>query len=454
MSKIKLKDYQQKILEDLDGLKARGLFMGTGSGKTYTSLAIDKTLGTQNLLIVCPAAIVDQWRNSVRDISPDYDIMRVLRSWTGKKINEELRTLNKNNNVIIVSMYVIHSLTHLEEILDPTWHIIFDESHRMKAHNTRVTKTMLRLGRYTPYKTILSATPTEADYGGYVDLYTQLTFLGYINMTRTAFLEEYTYQKPLYLPHVRFPIMEITGYRESVKYIDRILQKATRSYTPKYTDEPAQSIKITIHRCPKYNRMKRERHYENIDFSNPSRMRIAERTMTTGTVMGQDMYGERLTYDDNKLKMTWLEEFVKDQGKPILIYYQYNVELDNLEAMAKKLKKKYIVINGANQNKIDDIKNKEYDLILGQLDAASESIDGLQYKTNIAVYFALPESSIVARQSTGRIDRMGQEYAPKFYYMIMNGTIDDHIWKMVESKKAYSRETLEKLIVEGFENKD
>ena len=340
--------------------------------------------------------------------------METRKTWSGDRINDELKTLlKKDNNVVIVSMYIIHSLKYLEQLLDPTWHIIFDESHRMKAHDTRITKTMLRLGRYTRYKTILTATPTEADYGGYIDLYTQLTFLGHLNMTRRQFLDEYTYERPLNLPHLRFPVMEITGYRESVKDLDRLLTKIARAYTPTYTDEPAESYKISIPRAPKYTNMKYQRYYDKMDFSNPTRMRIAERTITTGTILGKDMYDEYLTYDDNTSKLDWLEDFLKDQNKPVLVYYQYNVELKNLEELAKKLKKKYIVINGANQTKLEDIKKGGYDLILGQLDACSESIDGLQYQTNIAIYFALPESSIVSRQSTGRLDRMGQKLFSK-----------------------------------------
>lgn len=448
MSSIKPKDYQQQIIDQLAVQKSRALFMGTGSGKTYTSLFIHKTLNADNLLVICPATITMQWRESIKEVLPDYKIFDIKKSYTGKRINEELKNIKGKNNAIVVSMYVIHSLKRLEDILDPKWHIIFDESHRMKSHTTRVTKTALRLGRYTNNKTILTATPTEADFGGFIDLYTQLTFLGQIKMTRNEFLDRYTFQKPMYLPHLRFPIMEITGYRPEIVDIENLLKAISRSYTPTYTDEPAQSFKIDIPRAPKYANMKYQRFYKEMDFSNPTRMRIAERTITTGTITGKDMYGERLNYSDNTLKIDWLSDFIQDQATPVLVYYQYNVELAQLEEMAKKLNKKYIVINGANNNKLEDIKEKEYDLILGQLDACSESIDGLQHKTNIAVYFALPESSIVARQSTGRLDRMGQKLSPRFYYLIMDKTVDAHIWKLVQSKKNYSQETLDKLVLD------
>ncbi len=451
VSKITPKPYQQQIINELSGLEARALFMGTGSGKTYTSLFIHKTLPVKNLFIVCPPSIVQQWGDAAQEVLPDMNVLHVGRSWSAKKIDEAIVNLpKKHGNIVVVSMYMVHALKNFESIVDSKWHLIFDESHRIKSHSARVTKTMLRLGRYTRYKTILTATPTEANYGGYIDLYTQLSFLGYINMTRAAFLREYAYETPMHMPNLRFPVMQITGYRDTVADIDRMLKHVSRSFTPAYTDEPAQSFKISVPRSARYANMKYQRFYKELDFSNPTRLRIAERTLTTGTIMGQDIEHNRLNYVDNTFKINWLKDFLQDQKDPVLVYYQYNVELASLEALAQSLDKKYIVINGANSDKLNDIRNKEYDLILGQLDACSESIDGLQHKTNIAIYFALPESSIVARQSTGRLDRMGQKLSPRFYYLIMEKTVDERIWALVESKKDFSQKTLDMLMLEEY----
>ena len=451
MNKIRPKGYQQQIIDELGGLNSRALFMGTGSGKTYTSLFIHKALPPTNLLIVCPPSITQQWEASAEAILPDANVIKVPKSWSGKRINDAIATVpNNQNNIVAVSMYVVHSLDILNKAMSDDWHIIFDESHRIKSHKARVTKTMLKLGSMTKYKTILTATPTEADYGGYIDLYTQLKFLDHMDMSRMEFLNHYAIEKAMNLPGLKFPIMEITGYRETVGEIDDILKQISRSFTPAYTDEPAESIKIQVPRSPRYTKAKYQRTYSDINLSNPTRLRIAERTLTTGTIVGLSLSDKRLTYDDNTSKLDWLKDFVQDQGGVVLVYYQYNVELANLEKLAKTLNKTYIIINGANNNKIDDINHKSYDLIFGQLNACSESIDGLQHKTNIAVYFALPESSIVARQSTGRLDRMGQTLSPRFYYLIMEKTVDEKIWALVESKKDFSQKTLDMLVLQEY----
>lgn len=452
MSKIKPKWYQEKALDDLKNKNSIGLFMGTGSGKTYTSLFKVKESPTKNLLIVCPSTITAQWEKSVKDVLPEYEVFDFKKSWTGKRRNEEILKVEGDNNVIIVGFGIFYRMENLMRVLDKSWHIIIDESHRIKDTTTKTSKFAHKISPKTNYKIILTATPTEQDKGGYIDLYSQLKFLGYMQITERQFKNRYCIEESINVPGVPFPIKNVVGYRETVEEIDGLLKKMSRSYTPTFTDDEPVHIEVNIERAKKYPKLRWQRFYEDLSLTNPTASRIAQKTMTTGVVMGRDLFDERLIYEDNNHKLEWLEEFLKDTKGKVLVYYQYNVEKDSLEALMKKLGKKYILINGDNNEKLDDIQNKDYDVILGQLDACSESIDGLQYKTNIAVYFALPESSRVYAQSLGRIDRIGQTLAPVYYYLIMDKTIDTNIWEMVQSKQEFNQETLNMIAIEEKEN--
>ena len=61
LKNVELRDYQKKILNDLKYVPAIGLFMGTGTGKTLTSLARFEQNKTKNLLVICPQKIITQW---------------------------------------------------------------------------------------------------------------------------------------------------------------------------------------------------------------------------------------------------------------------------------------------------------------------------------------------------------------------------------------------------------
>ena len=82
--------------------------------------------------------------------------------------------------------------------------------------------------------------------------------------------------------------------------------------------------------------------------------------------------------------------------------------LENLKELMKKLNKTYVVINGETKDKSSEIRDNDFKVLLGQYQAASGSLDGLQFKCNTMILFALPESSICYNQMLGRIDRVGQ----------------------------------------------
>ena len=118
----------------------------------------------------------------------------------------------------------------------------------------------------------------------------------------------------------------------------------------------------------------------------------------------------------------------------------------------KKLGKKYIVINGNTKDKFSEIKKDGYDVVLGQFQAMSESLDGLHLRSHIEVFFAMPESSLIYRQALGRIDRDGQTKLPIYYYLIMKDTIEEQIYRMIEKKIEFSERTLTELVIKEGQN--
>ena len=188
--------------------------------------------------------------------------------------------------------------------------------------------------------------------------------------------------------------------------------------------------------------------YEDIILDNVSAKRVALKTLASGVIAGYDTFKERFTYEDNTLKVDWLEEFLSDTDEVVAVFYQYNVELAILEKLMKKLKKSYVIINGKTKDKYRELQ-KDYDVVLGQYQAAAESLDGLQHKSHIMVFYSMPESSLLYKQALGRIDRVGQEKVPMYYYLVMDKTIDSDIYNMIEKKIEFSEEILDKLLLEG-----
>lgn len=427
--------------------------MGTGSGKTYTSLFKFIDNGTPNLLVVCPARVVSQWEQSIRELLPQIKILEFPKTSTAKVKNEMIEKCNEISKGIgiIVSLEVVAKLDNLLLKVNRDWTIIVDESHKIKELGTsrspvQVTQAVLKLGTLTPYKAILTATPTQKEFGGYVDYFTQLSFLGHLKMTYRQFEDRYCITRNIQIGKP-YPIKKIVGYRNT-KEIENVLSVVSRRYVPKFTDGEPENIVEYFEKPKNYNKLNKERWYKDLNLESLSAMRIAKKTLTSGEVIGYDNFGNHLSYEDNDIKKTWVKEFLQDTDETIIIFYKYNVELKQLEEVCKELKLPHIILNGANKHKVEDIKHKEYKVVLAQYNAAGESVDGLQYKSHIVIYYAMPESSLEYVQSLGRIDRIGQEKLPMYYHLVMKGTIDEDIYKMTLRKVEFNEEVLNKLNIE------
>lgn len=391
---------------------------------------------------------MQQWGRVIEE-NTDLKIKTFKKSASAKVKNIEI--LKNDYDVIVINFEVLYKMTNLLKLVNENWTIIIDEGHRIKSVGTRkspvkVTTFALQLGELTPFKIILTATPTQGAYGGYIDYYSQLKFLGYFDKTITAFKDRYVLEAEKHIRGRMYPIRTIVGYKNTDE-LDGILKLMARRYVSKFGDYEPEHIEVKINRSSKYAKTERERVYKDIVLTNSSRKRIAMKTLTTGVITGMNEFGERFNYEDNSNKLKWLEEFLKDTDETVAVYYHYKVELASLKKLCEKLGKTYIEVNGTTKDKYAEVNDKEYDVLLGQYQSASESIDGLQHKCHIQVLFALPESSLLYKQAIGRIDRDGQTQVPTYYYLIMEKTVDEQIWEMIVNKVEFSEITLNKLMI-------
>lgn len=472
---IVLYGYQRQLLDELGLFPATGNFSKTGSGKTVTSIQTFIESGCSNLLVICPSHITEQWKRNIRKFTTGYKLFKHPKSFSAKKTNEVLGKMylgkeNLVNNIIVVGMqYMIKGLYNLIDIVDESWFVIVDESHRIKnAERKRrldsqtglrrvmfnyTTEFVLRIGEKTPFKQILTATPTESGKGGYIDMYTQLRFLGLLNMTLRDFETRYCIKKQVNVG-LPFPISKIVGYKD--KYtpeLDSLVEIYTRSYSPKYTEEPPMYEKVVIERPKSYLRLKKNRFYEDIRFDNPPSLRYGLKSLTGGVVAGRDRLREVKMYQDNTNKVDYIEQFLNDTDENLMIVYNYNPELKAIVDKLDKMKVPYIVLNGKTKDIDKEIARTDYRVIVGQIKACGESIDGLQYKTHLMMLYSMPDSSQDYRQVIGRIYRDGQTVAPTYYFLVMEGTIDEVVYDMIENKVEYNEQLIERVALQLEEEK-
>lgn len=456
LKNIKLRPYQEQILNELQYVPSIGLFVKTGGGKTIMALERYTRNNTNNLLVICPQKIITQWWEVIEQHT-DLKPCKYSMSANAKKKSELIEQYCSNylisKKCVVVNYEILHKIECLDWCIDDDWTIIVDESHKIKNVGTKrkpviATNKCLELGKHTSHKIILTATPTEKENGGYIDLYSQLKFLGYIDYSIEYFKNNFCVISKMQLPGMPFPIPKIIGYRldRIEQQLKPILNNTCRYYAPKYGDYEPQNITINIPKAKNYNKLIKERCYNDIIFDNVSAMRVGKKSLISGRITGTNEYGDRFIYDDNDEKSSWLEEFLSNTDEVVSVLYCYNVEKDIIIEVCKKLKKKYIVINGDVVDKPKELK-KEFDVVIGQYQAFSESLDGLQYKCHLMVFYSMPDSSLSYKQSLGRIDRIGQTQVPTYYHLIMEGTIDETIYDMLKNKVEFSEKELNEISI-------
>jgi SNF2 family DNA or RNA helicase len=149
----------------------------TGTGKTPVSIAVTGTLYEEGrinrVLIVAPLSILGVWEEEFERFADFSYKLIVLNGTISKKI-QQLKALSGDGVHVAVVNY--ESAWRMEkQLID--WHpdlIIADEGHKIKTHNTSVSKAMHRLGLIARYRLLLTGTVITNKA---IDVFSQYKFI-------------------------------------------------------------------------------------------------------------------------------------------------------------------------------------------------------------------------------------------------------------------------------------
>ncbi len=386
---IELYDYQKEAIKKLQSGSI--LCGGVGSGKSLTSLFFYKDKICRNFQIIKDLYIITtakkrdslEWDKDLSNLglskNPEcsiYGIKVVIDSWNNIKKYE-----NASNAFFI-----------------------FDEQ-RLVGHGAW-TKHFLKIAKNNEW-ILLSATPGDT----WMDYVTVFIANGFYK-TRSEFIRRHV----VYSRYSKFPKVE--------KYLDCKYLSWLKDRVLVYMDYSKKTkTKITKIKCA-YDKSLYSNTIKNLwnPYKDKPLKNIVELCITLRRIVNQD--NSRINALLN----------IYQKHKKIIVFYNFNCELDILE---KALKERNIPFSQWNGRKHEEIPNSSKWVYLVNYSAGAEGWNCIE--TNAIYFYSLNHSYKMMKQASGRIDRVNTKFEDLYYYYAFSdSTIDKSILKCLANKKTFN----------------
>lgn len=357
--------------------------MDTGTGKTIMGLEHhQKYFKDKPLLIVAPASKINEggWQRTIEEHYPN-----ILYS-----------TCTYNMLPKMWSQY-------------NDWFVIFDECHRIKNSTGVWGKAGYNLSKIACGYILLSATPIPNGWEDSINYFKMFK----LTKNKTQFIKNNA------ITSIDMGYMEIIGWRNEIKLKNMWKSISRRLGKEEATDLPPLVFEdIHFKASAIYNVIKKDRIYDETLYDNQMKLR----------------HGLRLNAN-LKSKIDYIKEFVDNTTDNIIIFYNYDEEL---ELLKENINKKLYLCNGKDK---DYPKKEEWDTIkntvtLANYKSGSEAVE-FTY-ANIIVYFSPTESYTEFYQSYGRCYRNGQNKKVTAYKFVTDNTIEVDIYKALDNKQDFN----------------
>ena len=432
---IKLYPHQRQALDKLQSLNKCALYWDMGLGKTFGGSEKMKQLGAPVNLVICQKSKVDDWVQHFRD---NYELLHNMQIYDCTKWNKSDWLLFSNDadfkkdahmqdvTVLVINYDLVWRRPELLKLQDFT--LLLDESSLIQNETAKRTKFVMKLNYSNLI--LLSGTPTG---GKYEKLYSQLKMLGY-DLTKKSFYNQYV--KFHYDTRQGFPLMIIDGY----KNVERLKRKM-RDYgcyflkTEDVLDLPDQIFTPVKVAAPKAYNTFMKKSIVNLQTSTYTYVELVGDTTLVKLLYARMICG---AYNPDKLQA--FKELAEGTDDRLIVFYNFNAELEVLKSVCDALERPYSVVNGQDK----DLYHYEHDsasITLIQYQAGAMGLN-LQ-KANKIIYFTPPLSSEIYEQSKKRIHRIGQQTTCFYYNLICKGTIEEKIYRTLEMRKDYTNALFE-----------
>lgn len=390
--------FQRKAVIDLLGGK-HIIYAVMGAGKTATALKWAeqeaRRSGKNKLLVITTASKSksSDWEDEAKKFTPELKLNKFevvswhkAKQWTRDKTPQEM------------SEYLV----------------IFDELHRSKQGvSSLMGRAFLMLTKYTD--TWVGATGTPGDK--WID------FCPYFVATKKVRNKTHFEQQFCVMQHYPYPAVL------SYKNTDQLKEWWDEISTAPDTSEVMAELPSEVHKV--------------ITLPTPKGYKKCIKNSTTleGEFLDSNIalahYARQLCASPDKL--TALSDTLNSLSSPLVIFYNYTCEREQILELARKIKRKVWRVDGeCHEIPTEDTIGKD-DIVLCHYLSGSEALN-LQF-CHYWLSYSYNYSYSTSQQARGRIKRIGQKHPMFYWYLECEGTIEQDVKKCLRNKSDFAEET-------------
>lgn len=396
-----------------------------GLGKTFTGAEKLMRLNGKINLVICQKSKIDDWVNHFKEYYRNVSVYDLTNKNDFSKFVEP--SLQNECSIGIINYDLVFRRSELAQIQYDT--LMLDESSLIQNETSKRSKFILEELHFENV-ILLSGTPVN---GKYEQIWSQIQLLGW-EISKDLYWKHYVECE--WQDNDGFPLKVIKGY----KNVERLKRKL-REYGAQFLkteevvnlpDQVEQIIKVPVTK-------------EYRKFQKKSIIDIDGEKLVGDTVLTKMLYERQLCGHYNEAKLSAFEDLLESTSDRLIVFYNFDRELEELKKIATKLNKPVSEINGH----IKDLTAWEQNddaVLFGQYQSASMG-HNLQQGNKI-IYFTLPlgkGSCGLWEQSKKRIHRIGQNNTCFYYYLLCPRSIEERNFEMLKLGK----ELTDELFVEG-----
>lgn len=432
---MKLHDYQEYAKTWIVEHSHCGLLLDMGLGKTLTTLAaIDEIENIfcegNKILIIAPKKVADEtWSAEIEKWGFDFTYSKVLGSE-----KKRIEALEKEADIYIINR---ENVVWLAEYYQTKWPFTFVVIDELSSFKSSKAKRFRALRKIRPkIKRLVGLTGTPAP-NSLIDLWPQIYLMDRgerLETSQTKFKDRYFKPDKKNGPIVYSWTLRENAEEEIYQKIDDIcISMKAKDYLnlPQRTDNV---VSVSLSNMRVYKQLERDLVLEfkdqEITASNSAVLANKLLQMANGAIYDDDK--KVINIHDDKLDA--LENIVEEsQGQPILVFYQYQHDLE-------RLKKRFP--QAEELTTVDKWNSGKIPMLLCHPQSAGHGLN-LQKGGHIIVWFGLTWSLEYYQQANARLDRQGQTEPVIIHHLVAKDTVDERVLRILQGKEKNQNALLE-----------